>query len=136
MKLSHATRVTLMGSAASALLALSACGGGSKPAASEVETCPSNSTELDGATEVLHCSCSSIGIGSGVVFGSGPYLSGSSICRSAVHAGAISEDDDNVVVSVTPVDPAGVEFPASEANGVSSSEYISSSPASGAFNVE
>jgi len=131
-------RGLLMAVCAASALGLAACGagaGGNKPELADVEDCPINGIGLNDTSEVLHCRCTPSRVGIGVVFGSGPYLDGSSICRAAAHAGVV-DDTADAVISVTPVDPEGLEFKESEANGIKAGEYISSTPAEGAFNVE
>ncbi|MEP0190703.1 MAG: LCCL domain-containing protein [Erythrobacter sp.] len=125
-----------------ASLVLSACGGSSddgaqivKPDIAEVDTCPTTGADLRGTTETLHCKCDEFKVGTGVVFGSGPYLDDSSICRAAAHAGIVDAKGEGEVVSVTPMPGDGIEFTESEANGISASPYISSAPAKGAYKL-
>ncbi len=123
-------------------LALSACGGSSddgaeivKPDIAEVDTCPTTGADLRGTTETLHCKCDEFKVGTGVVFGSGPYLDDSSICRAAAHAGIVDAKGEGAVVSVTPMSADGMEFTESEAHGIGASPYISSEPAKGAYKL-
>ncbi len=122
-------------------LALSACGGGSgegdtpKPDIASVDTCPTTGADLRGTTETLHCKCDEFKVGTGVVFGSGPYLDDSGICRAAAHAGIVDAKGEGDVVSVTPMPADGIEFTESEAHGISASPYISSAPAKGAYKL-
>lgn len=150
MKSIETGKTRAMAFAGAAALMLAACGGeaggdagadagggaaADKPDLASVEDCPTTGADFRGTTETVNCGCSGFKTGVGVVFGSGPYLDDSSICKAAVHAGII-EDGGEGVVAVTPMDADGVEFTESEANGVKAAPYISSEPAKGAYSLK
>ena len=79
-----------------------------------VAACPYNAARLAVGTE-LRCGCAASMTISGPVWGSGPYTADSTICRAAVHAGAIRQSGGEVRLRVT----AGRErYRASERRGV------------------
>lgn len=85
------------------------------------QACPANAVGLAIGTR-LACSCSIEALQAGSVWGSGPYTADSAICRAARHAGTVSTSGGEIAVRVT----AGrSSYPASERNGVSTSQWAS-----------
>jgi hypothetical protein len=91
------------------------------PVAATTEPCPASWDRVPNAatTSRLSCSCATVPP-SGAVYGTSMYTSDSSICRAAVHAGAIPPTGGTVTV----VRAAGCpSFKNTEANGISSSSW-------------
>lgn len=80
--------------------------------------CPANATQLSIGTGMT-CACSVNASASGPVWGSGPYTADSSLCRAALHAGAIGD----VGEIRFRVGPGRDSYPASRRNGVDSSAW-------------
>ena len=86
-----------------------------------VAACPYDARTLAVGTQ-LRCTCAASVTSSGSVWGSGPYTADSTICRAAVHAGAIRRDGGEVRLRIT----AGRErYRGSERRGVSSGSWAS-----------
>ncbi len=82
--------------------------------------CPDNFSAFADGTEPLTCTCDADAAGRGSVWGMDVYTADSSLCRSAVHAGAISRRGG----TVTAVPEAGrAAYPGVTRNGISSSNY-------------
>ncbi|MGZ3456577.1 MAG: LCCL domain-containing protein, partial [Polyangiales bacterium] len=57
----------------------------------------------------------------GSVWGSGPYTSDSSICRAAIHAGVITDDDGGKVT--LKISAGEKSYTGSKKNGVKTEDY-------------
>jgi len=84
-----------------------------------LRACPGNAAGLTAGTRVS-CRCSAEAASGGSVWGSGPYTGDSSLCRAAVHAGAIREGGGAIEVRVT---PGRQSYQASARNGVNASPW-------------
>jgi hypothetical protein len=96
---------------------VSEAGDGDRRAAAPA--CPANAGGLAVGAR-LDCGCSAEAAGSGSVWGSGPYTGDSSICRAALHYGAIRPGGGLVRLRVT-VGRNG--YPASTRNGVDANSW-------------
>lgn len=83
--------------------------------------CPATAGDLNIGTR-LTCGCSAEAAGAGSVWGSGPYTGDSSICRAAVHYGAIRASGGTVRLRVAPGRDA---YGASSRNGVDANGWSS-----------
>lgn len=100
------------------LLLFAIAGAGS--ARAQVSECPDDFDAFAGTTEPLTCACDAPATGRGSVWGMGVYTGDSSICRAALHAGAVTRQGGQVTV----VPEAGrAAYPGSTRNGVSSSNF-------------
>lgn len=91
---------------------------GQAAAADAPATCPVN-FKSHGGSEPLTCSCPS-GVAVGNVWGTDTYTSDSSVCRAALHAGAVTEEGG--VVTVYPA-PGQSSYIGTSRNGVATSNY-------------
>jgi hypothetical protein len=109
------TRLLTLGAAALAFFALSGIGN-----AQTSLTCEQPATTLVGGVgSVFEVICPS-GCGSSIVWGTNPYTDDSSICSAAIHAGTITSAGGAFTVTIG---AGGMQFPASTANGVTTSEW-------------
>lgn len=100
------------------LLFLAAMAAG--PARAQTSECPDDFGAFAETTEPLTCSCDAQATARGSVWGMGVYTGDSSICRAALHAGAVTRQGGQVTV----VPEAGrAAYPGSTRNGVSSSNF-------------
>jgi hypothetical protein len=84
-----------------------------------VQACPANAGGLDVGT-VVRCGCSAEATASGAVWGDDSYTADSSICRAALHAGAVGTGGGAVELRVT----AGLAgYRASTRNGVAAQSW-------------
>lgn len=65
-----------------------------------VAACPYDARALAVGTQ-LRCSCAAGATVSGSVWGNGPYTANSTICRAAIHAGAIRREGGEVRIRIT-----------------------------------
>jgi hypothetical protein len=79
--------------------------------------CPNNFLAFTNSSEALTCTCSSDAIATGTVYGTDVYTSDSSICRAALHAGAVGENGGSVSVVAR---PGQSSYPGTKRNGVAS----------------
>jgi outer membrane protein OmpA-like peptidoglycan-associated protein len=107
------------------VVAGSASGAASTPAAASAATaltmdiCPNNFSSIPMDTPPIACGCpAEAAKKNDTVWGANPYYYGSSICRAAVHAGAITAQGGQIVVE--PADKV-LFFPSVTKNGVESS---------------
>ncbi len=84
------------------------------PQDATVDACPATPGNMAIGTS-LTCNCGVDATGSGSVWGSGPYTTDSSICRSARHAGAIGAGGGTVTIHVV---VGRDSYPPSQRNGV------------------
>jgi hypothetical protein len=85
--------------------------------------CPSGLSGYRGQNGLtITCSCSAAAAGAGSVYGTGYYTDDSSLCRAAVHAGAITLNGGTVRATVR---PGQVTYTGSTKNGVTSYSYWS-----------
>ena len=82
--------------------------------------CPDNFEALADSTEPLVCGCSAAAADSGSVWGMDVYTADSSICRAAVHAGAIPKRGGTVTVMP---EPGRAAYPGLSRNGVASTNF-------------
>jgi hypothetical protein len=99
--------------------AFAACKPGPPP-----QACPASFKDLSAADQAslfTNCSCpANSGTGNGSVWGSGVYTTDSSICKAAVHAGAITASGGTVTVKKS----AGCgSYSGSTANGVTTQSW-------------
>ena len=93
---------------------------GLAPAKAQISECPDDFVVFAGTTEALTCTCDAQAATRGAVWGMGVYTGDSSICRAALHAGAITRRGGQVTV----MPEAGRSaYPGSTRNGVSSSNF-------------
>lgn len=85
--------------------------------AAAAAACPAS---FQDQTAALTCTCTADATQSGTVWGSGTYTADSSICRAAMHAGAVPAGGG--IVSVAPA-PGQASYAGSAANGVTTSSY-------------
>ena len=84
-----------------------------------MDTCPNSFSSIPMDTPPITCGCSAEAARkSDTVWGGNPYYYGSSICRAAVHAGAIGVQGGQVTITPAPKIPF---FPSVTRNGVESS---------------
>jgi hypothetical protein len=84
-----------------------------------MDTCPNNFSSIPMDTPPIACGCpAEAAKKNDTVWGANPYYYGSSICRAAVHAGAITAQGGQIVVE--PADKV-LFFPSVTKNGVESS---------------
>ncbi|WP_170182025.1 LCCL domain-containing protein [Phreatobacter stygius] len=88
--------------------------------AQAISECPDDFSAFAGATDPLTCSCSAQAAERGSVWGMDVYTGDSSVCKAAVHAGAITRRGGQVTVTPEAGRPA---YPGLTRNGVSSSNY-------------
>jgi hypothetical protein len=107
------------------VVAGSASGAASTPAAASAATaltmdfCPNNFSSIPMDTPPIACGCpAEAAKKNDTVWGANPYYYGSSICRAAVHAGAMTAQGGQIVVE--PADKV-LFFPSVTKNGVESS---------------
>lgn len=84
-----------------------------------VQACPANAGGLDAGT-VVRCGCAAEATASGAVWGNGTYTADSSICRAALHAGAVGAGGGAVELRVM---PGLASYPASSRNGVDAQSW-------------
>jgi hypothetical protein len=83
--------------------------------------CPGNMTSYRGQNGFqLECYCPSTTTGIGTVWGTATYTDDSSLCRAAVHAGAITLNGGSIVATVG---PGQSSYVGSVSNGVTSFSY-------------
>ncbi|MBN8944890.1 MAG: hypothetical protein J0H01_35635, partial [Rhizobiales bacterium] len=85
-----------------------------------ISDCPDDFSAFAGSTEALVCTCNAQAADRGSVWGMDVYTGDSSICKAAVHAGAISRRGGQVTVTPEAGRPA---YAGLTRNGVSSSNY-------------
>ena len=107
------------------VVANSASGAASTPAAAlpaaaqTMDICPNSFSSIPMDTPPITCGCSAEAAKKNdTVWGGNPYYYGSSICRAAVHAGAIGAQGGQVTITPAPKIPF---FPSVTRNGVESS---------------
>ena len=84
-----------------------------------LDICPSNYGSFPENAPALTCGCSAEAVKTGNVRGANPYYYQSSLCRAALHAGAIGPEGGQIVVQ-----PAKSPFfPAVPRNGVPSDSW-------------
>ena len=119
-------RVVVAGSASGSAPAAPAA---STAAGQTMEICPNSFSSIPMDAPPITCGCSTeVAKKDDTIWGANPYYYGSSICRAAVHTGAITPQGGQVTVAPAPKIPF---FPAVTRNGVQSS----SSSADNGFRV-
>ncbi len=88
------------------ILGTAGTAGGEEPAAGAATPCPATFRDHGPTTMAFSCSCSAEATRSGKVFGADVYSDDSSICRAALHAGAVPPTGGPV--TVYPVQPLGL----------------------------
>jgi outer membrane protein OmpA-like peptidoglycan-associated protein len=84
-----------------------------------LDTCPSGYGSFTEDAPPVTCGCSAEAAKEGSVYGGNPYYWQSTVCRAALHAGAIGPDGGQIVI-----EPAPQPFyPAVTRNGVEGSHY-------------
>ena len=86
-------------------------------ATAALKNCPAN---MQGVSGALACNCPAAATGAGPVWGTDIYTEDSSICRAAVHAGAIGANGGPVSIIAVGGQPS---YSGSTRNGVKSSAY-------------
>lgn len=82
--------------------------------------CPANAAAMRGTNRELSCRCSASATRSGSVWGSDVYTDDSTICRAALHAGAVGENGG--LVTLRPVEGRS-SYDGSQRNGVASADF-------------
>src|SRR5262249_17854047 len=77
--------------------------------------CPIDYSGFPADAPTLTCDCSAAAVKDGSVIGANPYSRYSSVCRAALHAGAIGPQGGTITVTPIPNQPF---FPGVEQNGV------------------
>jgi outer membrane protein OmpA-like peptidoglycan-associated protein len=90
---------------------------GPSPTGMQLDICPTSYSSFPEDAPDLTCGCSAEAAKAGTVWGANPYYYGSSLCRAALHAGAIGPQGGKIVVKP---DKAPF-FPQVLRNGVASS---------------
>lgn len=88
-----------------------------RAAADAPPACPAS---FQGRTAPLSCTCTAEATAAGQVWGTGVYTTDTSICRAALHSGAVTAKGG--VVQIAPV-PGLPSYFGSERNGVTSANY-------------
>lgn len=83
--------------------------------------CPYNLTSYRGQNDLRYtCHCTASATGSGSLWGTDVYTDDSSLCRAALHAGAVSSSGGLIVATIA---PGQASYASSTRNGVTSSAY-------------
>ncbi|MGL4287850.1 MAG: LCCL domain-containing protein, partial [Phreatobacter sp.] len=90
------------------------------PAPAGPTVCPDNFVAFQEITEPLACTCDGAATARGSVWGMDVYTADSSVCKAAVHAGALPRQGG--LVSVIP-EPGRNAYPGLTRNGITSSNY-------------
>ena len=90
------------------------------PAAPAASVCPDNLDAYADTAEPIACACTADAAGRGSVWGMDIYTGDSSVCRAALHAGAIGRTGGPVTALP---EPGRAFYPGVTRNGVSSSNY-------------
>lgn len=83
-------------------------------------SCGQNAQTLEGGAGATFAVTCPAGCGSSTIWGTGVYSDDSAICTAAIHGGALTAAGGTVLVTIAP----GLDaYPASTANGISSSQW-------------
>jgi hypothetical protein len=93
---------------------------GETKSALDPNQCPSNFQGFSGRSQVVTCTCSADQTTQGTAWGTDVYTDDSSICRAAVHAGAIPPTGGSVRVQPA---PGRQSYAGSARNGVTTENY-------------
>jgi outer membrane protein OmpA-like peptidoglycan-associated protein len=110
---------TLFGAAATFTSLSSGDGAPALAQGMTLEVCPTDYGSFPENAPTLTCGCSAAAVKDGAVRGANPYYYQSSLCRAALHAGAIGEAGGQIVVEPS----KQAFFPAVSKNGVESDSW-------------